>query len=104
MAPSPSIGGVGFRSNQKPFFWIGTRERPAQSGVHVAFAAGSREIVDEFHAAAMGAGATANGGPGLLRTRNAPEFVRGAACAPPGRVNVRTGTVMPDSSTGSSPA
>jgi catechol 2,3-dioxygenase-like lactoylglutathione lyase family enzyme len=65
MEPAPYIGGFGFRSNRKPFFWIGTRERPPQGGVHVAFSAGSREIVDEFHAAAMAAGATDNGGPGV---------------------------------------
>jgi catechol 2,3-dioxygenase-like lactoylglutathione lyase family enzyme len=65
MEPAPVIGGFGYRSDHKPFFWIATRERPPQSGVHVAFAAGSREIVDGFHAAALAAGATDNGGPGL---------------------------------------
>ncbi len=65
MEPAPLIGGFGYRSDSKPFFWIATRERAPQSGVHVAFAAGSREIVDAFHAAAMAAGATDNGGPGV---------------------------------------
>ena len=65
MEPAPVIGGFGYRSDQKPFFWIGTRERPPQSGVHVAFAAGSREIVDAFHAAALDAGATVVGRPGV---------------------------------------
>jgi catechol 2,3-dioxygenase-like lactoylglutathione lyase family enzyme len=65
MEPAPFIGGFGFRSDQKPFFWIATRERPPQRGVHVAFAAGSREIVDGFHAAALAAGGTDNGGPGV---------------------------------------
>ena len=36
----------------------------ATAGVHVAFAAESREQVDAFHAAALEAGATDNGGPG----------------------------------------
>ena len=34
-------------------------------GVHVAFAAASRDEVDAFHAAALAAGATDNGAPGL---------------------------------------
>jgi catechol 2,3-dioxygenase-like lactoylglutathione lyase family enzyme len=63
MEPAPGIGGFG--DGQKPFFWIGTRGRTAQSGVHVAFTAGSRETVDAFHAAALDAGATDNGGPGV---------------------------------------
>ena len=35
-----------------------------QTGVHVAFETSSRELVDAFHAAALEAGATDNGGPG----------------------------------------
>jgi catechol 2,3-dioxygenase-like lactoylglutathione lyase family enzyme len=33
--------------------------------VHVAFRAADRETVDAFHAAALAAGGTDNGGPGL---------------------------------------
>jgi catechol 2,3-dioxygenase-like lactoylglutathione lyase family enzyme len=62
MEPAPGIGGFG--DGQKPFFWIGTRGS-AQSGIHVAFEADSRERVDRFHAAALAAGATDNGGPGV---------------------------------------
>jgi catechol 2,3-dioxygenase-like lactoylglutathione lyase family enzyme len=62
MEPVPGIGGFG--DGQKPFFWIGTRG-PAQSEIHVAFAADSRESVDAFHAAALEAGGTDNGGPGV---------------------------------------
>ena len=62
MEPVPGIGGFG--DGQKPFFWIGTRG-PAQSEIHVAFAADSRETVDAFHAAALEAGGTDNGGPGV---------------------------------------
>jgi catechol 2,3-dioxygenase-like lactoylglutathione lyase family enzyme len=62
MEPVAGIGGFG--DGQKPFFWIGTRDAP-QTGVHVAFAADSREAVDSFHAAALEAGATDNGGPGV---------------------------------------
>jgi catechol 2,3-dioxygenase-like lactoylglutathione lyase family enzyme len=60
--PTSGIGGFG--DGRKPFFWIATRATP-QSGVHVAFAADSREEVDSFHAAALEAGGTDNGGPGV---------------------------------------
>jgi catechol 2,3-dioxygenase-like lactoylglutathione lyase family enzyme len=62
MEPVPGVGGFGDAG--KPYFWIGRRGRPAQVGVHVAFAADTREQVDAFHAAALEAGATDNGAPG----------------------------------------
>ncbi len=39
-------------------------EKPASTGVHIAFTADSRETVDSFHAAAIAAGGTDNGAPG----------------------------------------
>ncbi len=48
----------------KPFFWIGSRSRPAVSGAHVCFGARTTELVDAFHAAALEAGGTDNGAPG----------------------------------------
>jgi len=63
MEPFPGVGGFG--EGGKPYFWIGRRVRPAQTGVHVAFAASSREAVDAFHAAALEAGAADNGAPGV---------------------------------------
>ena len=63
MEPIPGVGGFG--EDGMPYFWIGRRGRPAQTGVHVAFAAASCEHVDAFHAAALEAGATDNGGPGM---------------------------------------
>jgi catechol 2,3-dioxygenase-like lactoylglutathione lyase family enzyme len=63
MEPIPGVGGFG--NGQKPFFWIGARGRGPQTGVHVAFAVADRETVDAFHDAAMAAGATDNGGPGV---------------------------------------
>ena len=64
MEPASNACGFGLPSEGKPFFWIGARRR-AVSGVHVAFATGSREVVDAFHAAALAAGAEDNGGPGV---------------------------------------
>jgi catechol 2,3-dioxygenase-like lactoylglutathione lyase family enzyme len=63
MEPLPGIGGFG--EGQKPFFWIGTRGPAPQSEIHVAFAVESRQTVDAFHAAALKAGGTDNGGPGV---------------------------------------
>ena len=63
MEPVPEVAGFG--DGGKPYFWIGRRGRGPQTGVHVAFDASSREQVDAFHAAAIEAGATDNGGPGV---------------------------------------
>jgi catechol 2,3-dioxygenase-like lactoylglutathione lyase family enzyme len=55
---------VGFGVGFKPFFWIGQSEAPS-GPVHVAFAADSRAAVDAFYHAALQAGGTDNGPPGL---------------------------------------
>jgi catechol 2,3-dioxygenase-like lactoylglutathione lyase family enzyme len=55
----------GFGVTEKPEdFWIPQRE-PSATGIHVAFAAEDRATVDAFHAAALAAGGTDNGAPGL---------------------------------------
>ncbi len=61
--PVPGVGGFG--EGQKPFFWIATGRGAPQTGVHVAFAVADRATVDAFHAAALAAGATDNGPPGV---------------------------------------
>jgi catechol 2,3-dioxygenase-like lactoylglutathione lyase family enzyme len=55
---------VGFGSAGKPFFWIGGG-KAVEGPVHIAFTAPSRAVVDEFHAAALAAGGTDNGAPGI---------------------------------------
>lgn len=55
-------GTVGIGRNGKPGFWL--REGAPGDAVHVAFGA-DRATVDAFHAAALEAGATDNGGPGM---------------------------------------
>lgn len=54
---------LGF-GKDRPQFWIGTgpAHRP---GIHIAFAAETRDLVDRFHAAALAAGGRDNGAPGL---------------------------------------
>jgi len=66
-------GGGGFGANGKPSLWIG-EARPgywheghaaAKSPVHLALTAPSRAAVRAFHEAALAAGATDYGAPGL---------------------------------------
>ena len=54
----------GFGVAGKPDFWVAQGE-PTRPTFHVAFRAADRAQVDAFHAAAMAAGATDNGAPGL---------------------------------------
>lgn len=56
-----SFAGFG---TDRPFFWIGDQGGPT-AGSHVALAAGSKDEVDALHAAALAAGGTDNGAPGL---------------------------------------
>lgn len=55
---------AGFGEGGKPDFWVisGTPNVPP---VHVAFRVNSRPVVDAFHKAALSAGGSDNGGPGL---------------------------------------
>ena len=55
---------LGFGANQKPFFWIGTG-KTVQGPVHIAFDAPNRATVDAFYQAALAAGGTDNGPPGI---------------------------------------
>ncbi|MCK9919068.1 VOC family protein [Microbacteriaceae bacterium K1510] len=59
---------VGFGKSY-PEFWINLREGlsplAAGNGAHVCFRARSTELVDAFHAAALAAGGTSDGAPGL---------------------------------------
>jgi catechol 2,3-dioxygenase-like lactoylglutathione lyase family enzyme len=63
MEPMPGFGGFG--KDRKPFFWITDQREPTTENVHVAFAAEDRATVDAFHAAALEAGGTDNGAPGV---------------------------------------
>jgi catechol 2,3-dioxygenase-like lactoylglutathione lyase family enzyme len=63
MEPLPRIGGFG--RDGKPFFWITDQRKPGSENVHVAFAVPDRATVDAFHAAALEAGGTDNGAPGI---------------------------------------
>ena len=63
---------AGYGDGERAVFWIGLRPA-AQTGAHIAFAARNRAVVDRFHAAAMAAGGTDNGAPGL-RPQYDPDY------------------------------
>jgi catechol 2,3-dioxygenase-like lactoylglutathione lyase family enzyme len=56
-------GVVGLGVGQKPDFWL--REGDVGAPVHVAFGTDDRGTVDAFHEAALAAGGTDNGAPGV---------------------------------------
>ena len=55
---------AGFGVAPKPDFWI-SRGSPNRPPVHIAFRVSLRETVDAFYTAAMTAGGTDNGAPGI---------------------------------------
>lgn len=58
-------GNVAGLGAEQPFLWIGDGGKLTGGRVHLAFRADSRADVDAFHAAAIAAGGTDNGPPGL---------------------------------------
>jgi len=61
--PSNSLNVTGY-GDDRPWFWI-AEERPTTGLMHIALAANAPEQVDAFHTAALDAGGTDNGAPGL---------------------------------------
>lgn len=65
-----SDGGLGYGAASVAF-WIETVSSPVpvdpKSGLHFCFSAPTRASVDAFHAAALKAGGTDNGAPGLRK-------------------------------------
>jgi catechol 2,3-dioxygenase-like lactoylglutathione lyase family enzyme len=61
-----SYEGAGFGADHKPSFWIGAGGKSAAAApVHVALVARDRAAVDAFYRAALAAGGTDNGAPGI---------------------------------------
>ena len=67
----------------KPNFWISEGARPT-GAMHVAFLAADRAQVDAFHAAALAAGGTDNGPPGV-RPHYHPNYYAAFVLDPDGR-------------------
>jgi catechol 2,3-dioxygenase-like lactoylglutathione lyase family enzyme len=59
---APHFCGLGVAG--KPDFWLRESSTPT-TPTHLAFAAKTRDLVDEFYRAALAAGAKPNGDPGL---------------------------------------
>jgi catechol 2,3-dioxygenase-like lactoylglutathione lyase family enzyme len=57
-------GAVGFR-NPTSMWEFSLREEKSVTPMHVAFGVSERSLVDAFYSAAIAAGGTDNGGPGL---------------------------------------
>jgi catechol 2,3-dioxygenase-like lactoylglutathione lyase family enzyme len=62
---SGAAAGFGRDEAQRPSFFIEAHGEPVRGRLHIAFGAQSRTQVDAFHAAALDAGGTDNGAPGL---------------------------------------
>ena len=62
---SGAAAGFGSDDGGRPSFFIEAHGEPARGRLHIAFGAESRELVDAFYAAALEAGGTDNGAPGI---------------------------------------
>ena len=80
-------GGLGLAAEggHGPDFWIAERGEPS-APVHVAFTAQGRAAIDAFHAAALAAGGTDPGAPGLRPEYH--EHYYGAFVLDPDGLNV----------------
>ncbi len=67
----------------KPSFWISESQVPT-GPMHVALVAADRSQVDAFHAAALAAGGSDNGGPGV-RPHYHPNYYAAFVLDPDGR-------------------
>ena len=56
---------AGFGKDGRPFFWVEMLGAAVTGRLHIAFRVDSRAEVDAFHAAALEAGGTDNGAPGV---------------------------------------
>jgi catechol 2,3-dioxygenase-like lactoylglutathione lyase family enzyme len=82
----PVAQAAGFGKDGKPFFWIESRGGAVEGRLHVGFAVDDRATVDAFHAAALEAGGTDNGAPGVREIYH-PDYY-GAYVLDPDGVNV----------------
>jgi catechol 2,3-dioxygenase-like lactoylglutathione lyase family enzyme len=62
---SGAAAGFGKPDAHRPAFFIEAHGEPARGRLHIALSAESRAHVDAFHAAALEAGGTDNGAPGI---------------------------------------
>jgi catechol 2,3-dioxygenase-like lactoylglutathione lyase family enzyme len=79
----PMSQAAGFGKDGKPFFWVEMRGAAVTGRLHIAFRVDSRAEVDAFHAAALEAGGTDNGAPGV-RAIYHPHYYGGYVLDPDG--------------------
>ena len=84
--------GAGKSSDAAGEFWI-VQGEPSKPGIHVAFSAATRSLVDAFHKAALAAGGTDNGAPGLRPQYH--EHYYGAFIHDPDGYNIEAVCHMP---------
>ncbi len=75
-------GAAGFGTKTKPDFWIAKGDE-VKGRIHVGFRAAGRAAVKAFYDAAIAAGATDNGPPGV-REQNHPNYYSALVLDPDG--------------------
>ncbi|ROT37098.1 Glyoxalase/Bleomycin resistance protein/Dihydroxybiphenyl dioxygenase [Sodiomyces alkalinus F11] len=79
-----------------PDWWLGATDSESSTPAHIAFTAEDRATVDAFHKAAVAAGGTDHGGPGL-RPEYHPNYY-GAFVVDPAGNNIEVVCHLPASS------
>jgi catechol 2,3-dioxygenase-like lactoylglutathione lyase family enzyme len=80
---SGAAAGFGKPDAHRPSFFIEAYGEPVRGRLHIALSAENRAQVDAFHAAALGAGGTDNGAPGVRATYH-PDYYGGYVLDPDG--------------------
>ena len=86
------VDGCGY-GETRPYFWI-SGDGATTGKLHIALMAKTRAEVDAFHAAAMAAGGTDNGGPGV-RPHYHPDYY-GAFVLDPDGHNIEAVCHLPE--------
>jgi len=66
-------GKIGFRAPDGSSVWV-RKDDFVTKGMHVAFRASSKAVVDDFHTAGLAAGGTDNGKPGV-RSHRGEQYI-----------------------------
>ncbi len=85
----------GLGEGTKPYFWIAKGPKPS-GPIHLAFVADARAKVDAFYKAALAAGASDNGPPGI-RAHYHPTYYGAFVIDPTATTWRRSATCRPDS-------
>ena len=87
------VEGCGYGAEGKPDFFLAQRGEPS-APAHVALRSPNRQTVDAFHEAALAAGGTDNGPPGVRRVYH--EYYYGAYVLDPEGNNIEAVTHEPE--------